>query len=120
MPCSVLILTYNEAINLADCIDTLSWRDDVHVLDSESSDQTLEIAKQMGATVHVRAFTNYADQRNFGLALPFRHEWIVMLDADERMTKDLAVEIDRLVAGAPPELAMARVRRKEIFMGRWL
>jgi glycosyltransferase involved in cell wall biosynthesis len=120
MSCSVLILTYNEAVNIAACIGSLPWHDDVHVLDSGSTDETATIAERMGATVHFRTFTNYADQRNFGFSLPFRHDWIVMLDADERMSADLAAEIDRFLVRAGSEFAMARVRRKDIFMGRWL
>jgi glycosyltransferase involved in cell wall biosynthesis len=120
MHCSVLILTYNEAVNIGACIESLPWRDDIHVLDSESSDETRRIAQGFGATVHTRAFINYADQRNFGLALPFRHSWIVMLDADERMTPSLATEIEQHLMDAAPELAMMRVRRKDMFMGRWL
>ena len=66
-----------------------------------------------------RSFTNYADQRNFGLALPFAHEWIVLIDADERMTRELSREIEQPSAGADDDTAMFRVRRKEMFMGRW-
>ncbi len=117
---SVLILTYNEALNVEDCIRSLPWRADVHVLDSESSDETRQMAWEAGAKVHVRRFTDYADQRNFGLALPFVNEWIVVLDADERMTPELASEIEERICGADPDDAMYLVRRKDIMMGRWL
>jgi len=120
MSCSVLVLTYNEAANIRACLDSLPWRDDMHVLDSGSTDGTADIARAVGATVHTRPFTDYADQRNAGLALPFRNEWIVMLDADERMTADLADEIDLLVKCAGRGLAMACMRRKDMFMDRWL
>ena len=69
---SVLILTFNEEANIADCIASLPWRSDVCVTDSESTDRTREIASGMGAKVVTRPFTNYADQRNFGMAQPFR------------------------------------------------
>lgn len=117
---SVLILTFNEEANIADCVTSLPWRSDVCVLDSESTDRTREIALGMGAKVIKRPFTNYADQRNFGLAQPFQNDWIVSLDADERMTRDLALEIERRLAEAGPDLAMYRVRRKDMFLGRWL
>ncbi|TCT03967.1 glycosyltransferase family 2 protein [Aquabacter spiritensis] len=120
MSCSVLILTYNEEANIADCIRSLKWRDDVHVLDSLSTDQTRRLAEDLGAAVHERAFTNYADQRMAGLALPFRHDWVVMLDADERVTPELAEEIDGLLAEVGAGVAMARVRRKDILFDRWL
>lgn len=117
---SVLILTLDEEVNIADCIATLPWRDDVYVLDSGSRDNTQKIARSRGARVIERQFTNYADQRNFGLELPFANEWIVMIDADERMTPALAREIEQQIAAVSDETAMFRVRRKDIFMGRWL
>ncbi|MGB5085392.1 MAG: glycosyltransferase family 2 protein [Methylocystis silviterrae] len=117
---SVLILTFNEAANIADCLASLPWRDDVHVLDSASTDGTAAIAETAGARVHVRPFTNYAEQRNFGLALPFGNEWIVSLDADERMTPALAREIEHAIGVASTATALFRVRRKDMFIGRWL
>jgi glycosyltransferase involved in cell wall biosynthesis len=119
-PVSVLILTLNEAVNIAACIASLPWRDDVHVLDSQSVDATCEIAESAGASVHIRAFTNYADQRNYGFGLPFINDWIVVLDADERMTPELAAEIELQVKSASSRITMFRVRRKDMFMGRWL
>lgn len=120
MTISVLILTLNEAVNIADCIASLPWRYDVHVLDSLSTDDTLKIAEQTGAKVHLRPFTNYAEQRNYGFELPFAYEWIVVLDADERMTPELAQEIEASIESAEVDHTMYRVRRKDMFMGRWL
>lgn len=120
MTLSVLILTLNEAVNIGDCIASLPWREDIHVLDSGSSDSTVEIAIAMGAHVTLNPLKNYADQRNLGLALSFANEWIVMLDADERMTPELAREIEQVVIAAGTGLSMLRVRRKDMFMGRWL
>lgn len=117
---STLILTFNEEVNIADCIGSLPWREDVNVLDSHSVDGTTGKALACGAKVHVREFTNYAEQRNHGLSLPFEHEWIVCLDADERMTPELAREIEIALAGADPAVTMFSVRRKDMFMGRWL
>jgi glycosyltransferase involved in cell wall biosynthesis len=117
---SVLILTLDEASNIADCIASLPWRDDVVVLDSGSADGTSAIAEKLGARVVVRPFTNYADQRNFGLAQPWRHDWIVMLDADERMTPELAAEIENCLLAVTDDTAMFRVRRRDMFLGRWL
>lgn len=117
---SVLILTYNEQINIEGCIASLTWRDDVHVLDSCSTDKTAEIARTLSAKVETRPFDGYASQRNAGLSLPFTNEWIVMLDADERMTPELAAEIEREIAAAGANVSMFRVRRRDIFMGRWL
>ena len=117
---SVLILTLNEEDNIADCINSVPWRDDVHVLDSGSTDGTLEIARQLGASTTHREFDGYASQRNAGFALPFKNDWIVMLDADERMTPELATEIEKKLAAADEDLVMFRVRRRDMFMGQWL
>lgn len=117
---SVLILTYNEERNIGDCIKSLPWRADVHVLDSMSTDATVDLAQSLGAKVSHSRFAGYATQRNIGLSLPFENEWIVMLDADERMTEALVREIESQIGMAGPQDVMFRVRRKDIFMGRWL
>jgi hypothetical protein len=73
----------------------------------------------MGARIETRPFTNYADQRNFALGLSRLFEWAVMLDADERMTPPLAREIEQRLA-EPTDAVMFCVRRRDIFLGRWL
>ena len=70
---SVLILTRDEEQDLPGCLDSVAWCDDIHILDSESTDGTVEIARQRGATVTTRRFDTYAAQRNAGMQLPFRH-----------------------------------------------
>ena len=74
---SVLILTRNEEQDLPGCLASVSWSDDVHVLDSMSSDRTVEIAREHGAQVTQRAFDNWAEHQNWALAnLQFRHPWV--------------------------------------------
>ncbi len=116
----MLVLTYNEEANVEACLHSIPWRSDVHVLDSGSVDRTAQIAESLGARVTVRPFDGYASQRNAGLALPFKHDWILMLDADERMTAELVLEIESSIAHADHDLAMMRVRRRDMFLGRWL
>jgi glycosyltransferase involved in cell wall biosynthesis len=120
MNISVLILTKNEAQDLPACLASVAWSDDVHVLDSESTDTTVEIAKQAGAIVTVRPFDGYASQRNAGLNLSFKHQWILILDADERVPQALADEMMRYVQSAPAVEGAARMRRRDIWWGRWL
>lgn len=117
---SVLILTKNEEQDLPGCLESVSWSDDIHVLDSGSTDCTREIAHQHGATVTVRPFDGYASQRNFGLRLPFIHKWVLILDADERVPEELAKEIATFVKTAPLTTGAARIRRRDIWWGRWL
>lgn len=90
------------------------------MLDSGSTDRTREIAEGYGATVHRRVFTDYAEQRNHGLTLPFRNEWVLMLDADERLTPELADEIALATGQIDANADMFCVRRKDMFLGGWL
>lgn len=117
---SVLILTFNEENNLTECIESVPWRDDIYVIDSGSTDRTLDIAQQHKAKVVSRAFDGYAKQRNFGLGQDFSGEWILMLDADERCTPELVTEIETFVNVADINTSMGLVRRKDIFLGKWL
>ena len=118
---SVLILTLNEESNLAECIDSCHWSDDIVVFDSMSEDRTVEIARAKGARVVQRRFDNYAAQRNAALiTVPYTHAWVLMVDADERVPPDLAAEIQSTVAQAAEQVAMYRVRRKDHFLGKWL
>ena len=116
---SVLILTKDEEVDLPGCLASVEWCDDVRVLDSHSTDRTRELAEEAGATVTVRVFDGYASQRNAGLALPFTHPWVLILDADERVPAPLADELRAFVA-SEPAFAAARMRRRDIWWGRWL
>ncbi|HTB28514.1 MAG TPA: glycosyltransferase family 2 protein [Steroidobacteraceae bacterium] len=118
---SVLILTLNEESNLAECIDSCAWSDDIVVFDSMSEDRTVEIAREKGARVIERRFDNYAGQRNAALTtVEYKHPWVLMVDADERVPPDLAAEIQSAVAAAGEHVAMYRMRRKDHFLGKWL
>ena len=120
MNISVLILTCNEAINLPDCLSSVAFSDDVVVLDSGSTDATVSLAEAAGATVLHREFDNYAAQRNFGLAHNFKHDWILMLDADERIPGDFVEQFRTVTAQEHNPVTLYRMRRKDMFMGRWL
>lgn len=117
---SVVILTRNEEQDLPGCLDSVAWSDDVHILDSESTDRTVEIARARGCTVRTRPFDNYAAQRNASMQLPFRHAWVLVLDADERPTPELVGEMQAAVAVAPAGVAAFRIRRRDFLWGTWL
>lgn len=117
---SVLILTKNEQQDLPGCLASVAWCDDVVVLDSLSTDSTVALAEAAGARVVQRAFDGYARQRNHGLGLPFKHGWVLILDADERVAEPLVSEMARFVAEAPPTVAGGRMRRRDIWWGTWL
>jgi glycosyltransferase involved in cell wall biosynthesis len=121
MPVSVLILTYNEAVNIADCLRSVSWSDDLVVLDSFSTDDTVAIARSLNARVLQRRFDDYASQRNYGLQqIEYLHPWVLMLDADERVPEELRAEMEAVVAFAPAELCLLRCRRRDHLLGRWI
>lgn len=118
---SVLILTLNEERALPDCLASVAWADDLVVFDSFSTDRTVAIAQAAGARVVQRTFDNYANQRNASLKeIAFKHPWVLVLDADERVPQALRDELLATVASAPPEIALYRLRRHDLFFGRWL
>jgi glycosyltransferase involved in cell wall biosynthesis len=116
---SVLILTRNEERNLLRCLESVKWSDDVLVLDSYSTDRTVEIAKSAGARVIQRTFDDFAGQRNFGLRDGcLRHEWVLHLDADEVVTRALSDELRQV--GQSGERDAYRLASRLMFRGTWL
>ena len=93
---SAIILTLNEERHLPDCLASVRWADEVFVFDSFSTDHTAEIARAAGARVEQRAFDNYAAQRNAALQAT-EAEWVLFVDADERVSPALAEEIKAVI-----------------------
>jgi glycosyltransferase involved in cell wall biosynthesis len=118
---SVLVLTKNEETNLAECLKSLSFSDDVVVLDSMSTDRTVEIAKSFpNVRVVQRAFDTEYVQRNHGLHnIEFNNEWVYVCDADERVPAELRDEILQVAKSDSPHAAY-RLRYRNMFMGQWL
>jgi glycosyltransferase involved in cell wall biosynthesis len=118
---SVLILTKNEEMDLPRCIESvIEWCDDIHVYDSHSTDRTVEIARRLGAEVTSRTFDNWAQHQNWGLAnIAFKHKWVLYLDADERVTAELAKALSAAVA-APGDHVAFEVQRRDFYRDRWL
>ena len=118
---SVLILTKDEEADLPGCLASLSWCDDVHVIDSGSSDKTVEIAVRSGAHVLINPFRSFAQQRNWSLDnCSIQHEWILFLDADERSTQAFAQAVINAVSNSPLSSAAFYCCWKTILDGRWL
>lgn len=118
---SVVILTRNEELNIEGCLSSLGWADEVFVVDSLSDDRTAAIARTLRARVFLHPFEGYAAQRNWALDhLPFSNEWVLMLDADERVPAALAAEIAELVRKEGSGCTGFYLRPKLIFLGRWL
>jgi len=121
VPCSVVVLTLNEQRNIAACLDSVRRFDDVHVLDSGSTDGTVTIAERHGARVGQNAFASFGQQRNWGHDhLPLRHAWVMHLDADERMTAALADEIAAAIRADDGRHAGFFIAERTLMRGRWL
>lgn len=141
-PISVIILTYNEEIHLERLLRNIAdWSDEVFIVDSFSTDKTLEIAKKYGGKIVQHSFENQAQQFNWALDnLKIKNEWILRLDADEYLTEELKEEISFFLNPLTPRSARLRFRlgleekeisssekvngfymkRRVYFMGRWI
>ena len=119
-PVTLVVLTLNEEDNLADCLASAAGFEDVHVLDSGSTDRTAEVARTCGAAVHSHPFEGFGRQRNWAIDhVPARHDWQLHLDADERLTPELVAEIGDALKGEPG-VGGYFVPSKLMFAGRWL
>jgi glycosyltransferase involved in cell wall biosynthesis len=120
-PISALVLTLNEEANLPRCLESLRWCDDIVVLDSGSSDRTVEIAGEYGARVVTRPFDNWASHQNWALeSIEYRHPWLYYSDADEVMPPELRDELIQVATASSQPHAAYRVRYKNFFLGRWI
>ena len=89
---SVTIITGNEEVNIRECLESVKWADEIIVVDSESTDKTVEIANSFTEKVFIRKWEGYASQKNFAMEQA-ANEWVLSIDADERATKELSEEI---------------------------
>ena len=115
---SVAIIAKNEAAAIGDALASVGWADEIVVVDACSSDETAAIARRTAARVVVREWPGYVEQKNYAASLA-SHDWILSLDADERVTPALQDQIRRLMAGTP-DAAAYRVARVSWYLGRWV
>lgn len=90
---SVIIITFNEEENIRECLESVKWADEIVVVDSFSSDNTLEICKEYTENIFQKKWEGYANQKNFALG-KVRNNWVLWIDADERVTSELKEEIE--------------------------
>lgn len=112
---SVIIIAKNEEKMIGDCIDSAKWASDILVVDSGSSDKTVQIAKKKGAKVLSALKGTFSDWRNFGF-VNSRGEWLLYIDADERVTPQLKKEIEKVVL--KPEYAAYAIPRRNFVFGK--
>lgn len=109
--------TFNEAGQIRQVLESIRWADEIIVVDSFSTDETVEIAREFGAKVISRTFNGFGNLRNAALDAA-SHDWILSIDADERCTPELADEIRR--EARSPRFDAYHIPRKSHFMGRWM
>ena len=114
---TVIITTFNEALHIGDLLDNIRWADEIIVVDSFSTDDTAGIAKKQGAIVHQRAYKGPADQKNWAIQQA-SNEWILLLDADERVTPALKKEVQRLLKQPNPHIDAYWIPRQNYFLGK--
>jgi (heptosyl)LPS beta-1,4-glucosyltransferase len=115
-----VVITKDEAANIQDCLRSAQWVNELIVVDAESGDKTVELARAYGAKVSVRPWPGFGLQKNFGVAQALS-DWILILDADERVTEELRGEVKTCLAGWRPGAPVAyRVPRRNFFYGAWV
>jgi glycosyltransferase involved in cell wall biosynthesis len=120
MKIAAVVITKDEERNIAACLESLRWVDEIIVVDACSSDRTVDIAKTFTDRIFVRAWPGFGPQKNFGIDQA-RAEWVLVVDADERVTEPLREEIQRVIrAGPPAEVAGFEIPRRNFFYGRWI
>lgn len=117
MSISVIIITHNEEKNILACLSSVKWADEIVVVDAFSTDNTKKLAEEFGAKVFQVKWQGYGKQKNYALSLASM-DWILSLDADERITPELAEEIQKVVQN--PEMDGYQISRKAYFLGKWI
>ena len=118
MKLTVTVITYNEASNIAAALDSVAWADEIIVIDSGSTDDTVAIARAKATHVEVREWPGYGAQKNHAAELA-SNDWILSIDADERVSAELASEIRALPAGSNSASGY-RIPRVAFYLGRWI
>ena len=122
LPISIIVLTLNEEINLHYCLESIKgYADEIIIVDSYSTDKTLEIAKKYSAKIVQHKFINQDQQFNWALDnVDIKNEWVFRLDADERVTPELWKELEEKLSETPNEVTGFYIKRRVYFMGRWI
>lgn len=115
---SIIVITRNEERNIRECLSTVHWADEIIVVDSGSTDHTVAAAREFSDKVFVRPWEGFGASKNFALSQA-RNDWVFWLDADERITPELAEEIQLSISGHSRHAGFS-VPRKAFFLGTWI
>ena len=116
---SVCVIAGNEEDRIGDCLASVAWADEIVVVDSRSADRTAAIARERGARVIVRDWPGYVAQKNFALEQA-ASDWVLCLDADERVSPRLAESVRGVLVADPGGVAGYRMARRTFHLGRWI
>jgi glycosyltransferase involved in cell wall biosynthesis len=117
---SIVILSHNERDNISVCVESVRWSNDIVVLDSGSTDDTVAVAAKLGCRVLQRSFDNWSSHQTWALRnIQFRNPWVLNIDCDEVVSPELALEI-AVETKASSVYSGFRMRRKDYLRGRWL
>jgi glycosyltransferase involved in cell wall biosynthesis len=119
LPLSLIVITRDAAHELAECLASAPFAAEAVVVDSGSTDDTVALARRSGARVVVQPFLGFGPQKNFAVNQA-AHDWVLCVDADERVSPALAAAIAQAFASGPPPAAAYAVARRNRFLGRWL
>ncbi|MBI3317977.1 MAG: glycosyltransferase family 2 protein [Candidatus Omnitrophica bacterium] len=122
IPLSVLVTTFNQEANIASCLESVvGWAGQVWVLDSFSTDRTVEIVQRYPVSLKQRPFDDFSSNKNWALdQIPWAHEWVLILDADEVVPEELKREIQGVLQGKGNNRPGFYLNRRVFFLGRWL
>jgi len=116
---AVLVITKNEERHIAECLDSVKWADEIILVDAQSTDDTVSIAKHYTDRIFIRPWPGFGLQKNFGMEQVVA-DWILILDADERVSVELAKEIQETLTMVSDGVAAFRVPRRNYFYGQWV
>ena len=115
----MIVITLNEEKNISDCLGSVAWADELVVVDARSSDRTRELARNYAQKVFETDWKGYSAAKEFALG-KVSHEWVLWLDADERVSPSLAAEIREVLKQNPPEHAAYEIPRRAFYLGKWI
>lgn len=117
-PISACIITCNEESRIRDCLESVKWADEIIVVDSFSTDKTVDICREYTERVYQRAWPGNIDQKNYTMGLA-KHEWVLCLDADERLSSELVLEIQKTIRN-PEDSVGFLFPRCTFYLNRWI
>jgi len=116
---SVVIITYNEEENIRGCLESVNWSNEIVVVDSFSTDRTVEIAREFTPNVFQNRWTNFSQQKNLALEKA-SNEWVLNVDADERVTPELKEEMLRILNSGSISIDGYYIPLRNYYLGKWI